>query len=43
MPAFYQGVKLIGDLVDFIVARICDQLGIANMLVQPWWESEHGD
>jgi len=36
MPAFYHGVKLIGDLVDFVVARICDQLEIANMLIRPW-------
>jgi 4-hydroxy-3-polyprenylbenzoate decarboxylase len=36
MPAFYHGVKRIGDLVDFVVARICDQLGIANALVEPW-------
>jgi 4-hydroxy-3-polyprenylbenzoate decarboxylase len=35
-PAFYHGVKLIGDLVDFVVARICDQLGIANGLIEPW-------
>jgi flavin prenyltransferase len=40
MPAFYQGVKLISDLVDFVVARACDQLGIANTLIQPWWEVE---
>ena len=36
MPAFYHGVKLIGDLVDFVVARICDQLGVANALIEPW-------
>jgi flavin prenyltransferase len=36
MPGFYHGVKLIGDLVDFIVSRICDQLGIANALIQRW-------
>jgi 4-hydroxy-3-polyprenylbenzoate decarboxylase len=36
MPAFYHGVKLIGDLVDFVVARICDQLGIAHALVESW-------
>jgi flavin prenyltransferase len=35
-PAFYHGVKLIGDLVDFVVSRICDQLGIANALIQRW-------
>jgi flavin prenyltransferase len=38
-PGFYHGVKLIGDLVDFIVSRICDQLGIANTLIQRWGES----
>jgi flavin prenyltransferase len=36
MPGFYHGVKSIGDLVDFIVARICDQLGIENSLIQRW-------
>jgi flavin prenyltransferase len=37
-PAFYHGVKLIGDLVDFVVSRICDQLGIANALIARWGE-----
>jgi flavin prenyltransferase len=37
-PGFYHGVKLIGDLVDFVVSRICDQLGIANALIQRWGE-----
>lgn len=36
MPGFYHGVKLISDLVDFVAARICDQLGIANALIQRW-------
>lgn len=36
MPGFYHGVETIGDLVDFVVARICDQLGIANSLVKRW-------
>ena len=36
MPGFYHGVKNIRDLVDFVVSRICDQLGIANMLIQRW-------
>lgn len=35
-PGFYHGVKTIGDLVDFVVARICDQLGIVNSLIQRW-------
>jgi len=38
-PGFYHGVKLLGDLADFIVSRICDQLGIANALIQRWGES----
>jgi 4-hydroxy-3-polyprenylbenzoate decarboxylase len=36
MPAFYHGVKHVRDLVDFIVARICDQLGTPNALIQRW-------
>jgi len=36
MPGFYHGVKSVGDLVDFVVSRICDQLGIANALIQRW-------
>ena len=36
MPGFYHGVKSIGDVVDFVVSRICDQLGIANALIQRW-------
>ncbi|HEX3724714.1 MAG TPA: UbiX family flavin prenyltransferase, partial [Pirellulales bacterium] len=35
-PGFYHDVKSIGDLVDFVVARICDQLGIQNSLVHRW-------
>jgi flavin prenyltransferase len=37
-PGFYHGVKLIGDLVDFVVSRICDQLAIPNTLIQRWGE-----
>ncbi len=36
MPGFYHGVKSISDLIDFVVARICDQLGIPNDLIQRW-------
>ena len=36
MPGFYHGVKLISDLVDFVVSRICDQLDIPNSLIQRW-------
>jgi 4-hydroxy-3-polyprenylbenzoate decarboxylase len=36
MPGFYHGVKSIRDLIDFVVARICDQLEIGNTLVHRW-------
>ena len=36
MPGFYHGVKSILDLVDFVVARICDQLAIPNSLIKRW-------
>jgi len=36
MPAFYHGAATIQDLVDFVVGRICDQLGVANELVRRW-------
>jgi len=36
MPGFYHGATSIQDLVDFVVARICDQLGIANALIRRW-------
>lgn len=36
MPAFYHGVTSIQDLVDFIVARICDQLNVQNALIRRW-------
>lgn len=35
-PGFYQYPKTINDLVDFVVARILDQLDIAQALVPPW-------
>jgi len=40
MPGFYHGVKTIGDLVDFVVARILDQLGIKNSLIERWGGTE---
>lgn len=35
-PGFYHQPKQVGDLIDFIVARILDQLGIAQNLMKPW-------
>jgi 4-hydroxy-3-polyprenylbenzoate decarboxylase len=36
MPGFYHGAKTVRDLIDFVVARICDQLGLPNELMQRW-------
>ena len=36
MPGFYHAPKSIHDLSDFVVARICDQLGVQNELIQRW-------
>ncbi len=38
MPGWYHGVHSARDLVDFIVARILDQLGIRNELISRWEE-----
>ena len=35
-PGFYHGAETIDDLVDFIVARILDQLGLDNTLISRW-------
>lgn len=35
-PGFYQTPNNIDDLVDFIVARILNQLGLAQTLVKTW-------
>jgi len=38
-PGFYHGAACVADLVDFVVARICDQLGVANRLIRRWGEA----
>ena len=38
-PGFYHGPETIDDLVDFIVARCLDQIGIDNALVSRWGQS----
>lgn len=36
MPGFYNQPQSIDDLVDFVVARICDQLGVPQELTKRW-------
>ena len=35
-PGWYHGVKKMQDLVDFVVARILDQLSVPNKLMERW-------
>ena len=37
-PGWYHGVTTLRDLVDFMVARVCDQLGVDNCLMKRWGE-----
>lgn len=38
-PGFYHGADSVGDLVDFVVGRVLDQLGLDNALVPRWGDS----
>jgi 4-hydroxy-3-polyprenylbenzoate decarboxylase len=35
-PGFYHGAESVDDLVDFVVGRALDQLGLANTLTKRW-------
>jgi 4-hydroxy-3-polyprenylbenzoate decarboxylase len=35
-PGFYHGAETVDDLVNFVVARILDQLGLDNSLIARW-------
>ena len=38
MPGFYHRPQSIDDLVNFVVGRICDQLGVEHELFKRWGE-----
>lgn len=38
MPGFYTRPRSLDDAIDFIVARICDQLGVPHTLLRRWGE-----
>lgn len=40
MPGFYHRPKELGDLVDFVVGRVCDQLGVPHALHRQWGDSD---
>ncbi len=39
-PGFYHRPQSVGEVVDFIVARILDQLGVAHTLMARWGETD---
>ena len=40
-PGFYHRPQTVGEVVDFIVARILDQLGVPHQLMPRWGEAEN--
>jgi 4-hydroxy-3-polyprenylbenzoate decarboxylase len=38
-PAFYTRPRSLEDAIDFVVGRICDQLGVEHQLLKRWGES----
>jgi 4-hydroxy-3-polyprenylbenzoate decarboxylase len=38
-PGFYHGAETVDDLVDFVVGRCLDQLGVENSLVARWGQT----
>ncbi len=41
MPAFYGRAQRVEDLIDFIVGKICDVIGVPHQLLQRWGEENH--
>jgi 4-hydroxy-3-polyprenylbenzoate decarboxylase len=40
MPAFYTRPRHLQDCIDFIVGRICDQLGVEHELLKRWGQED---
>lgn len=40
MPGFYTRPRTLQDMVDFVVGRVCDQLGVEHRLLERWSEDE---
>jgi 4-hydroxy-3-polyprenylbenzoate decarboxylase len=42
MPAFYTRPQSVADMVDFVVGRVCDQLGATHQLLRRWGAEDEG-
>jgi flavin prenyltransferase len=42
-PGWYHRPRRLDDLIDFVVARICDQLGVSSSLVPRWGTGSGAD
>ena len=42
MPGWYRRPRSLEDLVNFVVGRVCDQLGVQHNLLQRWGSPPHG-
>ncbi|GAB4165208.1 MAG: flavin prenyltransferase UbiX [Geothermobacteraceae bacterium] len=40
MPGFYRQPETVNDLVDFVVGKVLDQLGVEHKLFQRWGEEQ---
>jgi 4-hydroxy-3-polyprenylbenzoate decarboxylase len=40
MPAFYTQPQSLQDAIDFVVGRVCDQLGVEHRLLRRWGSAE---
>jgi 4-hydroxy-3-polyprenylbenzoate decarboxylase len=41
MPAFYTRPQSLAEAVDFVVGRVCDQLGVEHELLRRWGSGEN--
>lgn len=39
MPGFYSRPRTIDDMIDFVVGRVCDQLGVEHGLARRWGQA----
>jgi 4-hydroxy-3-polyprenylbenzoate decarboxylase len=42
MPGFYTRPRTVADMVDFVVGRVCDQLGVGHDLFERWGADARG-